>query len=110
MSFRKTTFLLVCSTLFALTTAMGQDKPANIFELDGNTFLQAPINCDWNALNAGKSADSTTPTTPCSYLATGPGAYSFLQGSASPANFTTGGSKDGQDIPNWAWTETSTPD
>src|SRR5438270_1811480 len=98
-------------TVVALAlTAPAQVAPATIFELDGNSSPQAPINCDWDLLNGGKTTNSTTPTTPCSSNAAGPGGYGFLVGAPGEPAFTTGGSKDSNDVSKWLWVITSTPD
>ncbi len=98
-------------TVVALAlSAPAQVAPASIFELDGNSFPQSPINCDWDLLNGGKTTNSTTPTTPCSFNAAGPGGYGFLVGAPGEPAFTTGGSKDSNDVSKWLWSLTSTPD
>jgi hypothetical protein len=87
------------------------DDPTVVFEVgDGDT---APVgsgtpNCDWNTLNSGKTANSTTPSASCPNG--GPDAYSFLVGGSSEKAFTTGGSKDSNLISSWKWSNTSTPD
>lgn len=115
MKFRIT--LIVCGLMLCTAVAIAQVAPASIFELDGNTFTQAPINCDWNTLNNQLTANTTTPAGTCSYNATGPAGYGFLVGSPGEPAFTTGGSKDSNDISTggvttsvWAWSNTSTPD
>jgi len=101
---------LFAVALWALTA------PTTIFEIDGDSVAGstygAPnaLNCDWNTLNAGKTANSTTPTATCAGDGATFGAYGFIVGAPGEPNFSTGGSKDAQDIPNWAFTTTSTPD
>ncbi len=98
-------------TVVALAfTAPAQVAPATIFELDGNSFPESTINCDWDTLNGGKTQNSTTPTANCSYNAVGPGGYGFLVGAPGEPAFTTGGSKDSNDVSKWLWAITSTPD
>src|SRR5258708_16288794 len=68
-------------TVVALAfTAPAQVAPATIFELDGNSFPESTINCDWDTLNGGKTQNSTTPTANCSYNALGPGGDVVLAG------------------------------
>ena len=115
MNFR--TALTLCGLMLCTAGAVAQVAPASIFELDGNAVPQAPINCDWNTLNSGLAANTTTPAGRCSYNATGPSGYGFLVGAPGEPAFTTGGSKDSNDISSggatssvWAWSNTSTPD
>jgi len=90
--------------------------PTTIFEIDGDsatgTTYGVPnsINCDWDTLNGGKTTNSTTPTAPCQSGGATLGAYGFIVGAPGEPNFTTGGSKDGNDVSQWAFTTTSTPD
>jgi hypothetical protein len=112
------TAVLVTVVALAFTASATSDTaPASIFELDGDsvtgsTFGTAnPINCDWDTLNGGKTANSTTPTASCvGPGATGPTAYGFIEGAPGEPAFTTGGSKDSNDISAWKWSVTSTPD
>jgi hypothetical protein len=109
--------LLFAVAVWALTA------PSTIFEIDGDSATGftygAPnsINCDWDTLNAGKTADSLTPTNVCTSGGTTFGSYGFLVGAPGEPNFSGGGSKDGNDISAggvtkgvWAFTSTSTPD
>jgi hypothetical protein len=96
--------------------AVGLTAPTTIFEIDGDSVTGSTygstnsINCDWNTLNGAKTANSITPAATCSAGGASFGAYGFIVGAPGEPNFSTGGSKDALDIPNWAFTTTSTPD
>jgi len=111
----KLIFLLPLALVFA-TAAMAQTAPSNIFELDGDSVagstygVSNSINCDWNTLNGAKTANSISPAGTCAGGGASFGAYGFLVGAPGEPNFSTGGSKDGLDITQWAFTSTSTPD
>jgi uncharacterized repeat protein (TIGR01451 family) len=82
---------------FALAPAALASHDVGLFELDGNALDQATAGADWQN-GAEGSADQ------------------FFVGQASEAAandstyFTTGGSKDENDIPSWAITTNSVPD
>src|SRR6266498_3252159 len=102
---RSCRFLLVCSIVLCAAVAMAQD-PTTIFQLDGN-----PANdnltcvygtpCDyWNLINLTGSSG------------TGRGHSSlntFILGTTNTLNFQGGGSKDPNDLSQWAYSSTSTP-
>src|SRR5262245_52798032 len=102
--------LLFAVAVWALTA------PTTIFEIDGDSATGSTygvpnaINCDWDTLNAGKTANSTTPTAVCQSGGATFGAYGFLVGAPGEPNFTTGGSKDSNDVSQWAFSTGSTPD
>jgi len=129
-------FTCRCSLAFAAVlcltaAAMAQYPVAQLFQIDGNpaqtpgyngrscTYLNPATSttyqatCDfWNLLNTGESASGTVtheasqtpPTAAGNWLA-----RTFVPGLNSTPAFTTGGSKDILDIPNWQWTAKSTP-
>jgi len=70
--------------------AQGVDNPA-VFELDGNTANDPAL--------AGQDWDTVTPLTP-----------NPIQDPAPQTIFTTGGSKDVNDVSQWRWTNGSVPD
>ncbi len=90
--------------------------PTTIFELDGDSATGSTygvpnsINCDWDTLNGGKTANSNTPTAVCAAGGATLGAYGFLVGLPGEPNFQTGGSKDALDVSSWAFASTSSPD
>src|SRR5262245_49545652 len=78
---------------FALAAPVAAVHDQGLFELDGNAVDQAAAGDDWDQVYGGTSNAFQTKfvtdavnSTPDEHL------------------FTTGGSKDGQDIPNWQWT------
>jgi hypothetical protein len=113
-----TRFLLVCSVLLCSAAAMAQD-PTTIFQLDGkptDDFLNcvyssgsppsAGTECDyWNLLNGtgGSGPIGTGSSAGHSSVRT------FINGTTNTFNFTGGGSKDPNDLTQWAYTSTSTP-
>jgi hypothetical protein len=96
--------------------AVGLTAPSTIFEIDGDSVTGSTygvantINCDWNTLNGTKTANSITPAATCAGGGATFGAYGFIVGAPGEPNFSGGGSKDANDIPQWAFTTTSTPD
>ena len=87
--------------------------PTDVFELDGDSAVNGTPQCDWDTLNANKTANSTTPSAQCGASGSRPGAtagYGFVVGAPGEPNFTGGGSKDTHDISDWKWTVGSTPD
>jgi hypothetical protein len=110
--------LVVLATVAVLAfTAPAQTAPGSYFELDGNTVVNTPGNCDWDVLNAHLATNTTTPAAPCAEANATQGAYSFIVGGPGEPAFTGGGSKDSNDISSagitkgvWAWSDTSTPD
>src|SRR5947207_916922 len=86
--------------------------PTTVIEIgDGNTPANGTSpNCDWDTLNGSSNLNHTTPANPCGGASATINAYTFLVGGLDEKNFTTGGSKDGHDIGDWRWTQTSTPD
>jgi hypothetical protein len=101
---------LGATAILATATVAWAVAPTGIFELDGNTTVDSFGGCDWNPLNSGKTADSTTPTAPCAEAGATLSAYGFLEGGPGEPNFTTGGSKDPLDVTDWQFTTGSTPD
>jgi hypothetical protein len=127
--------LLACCALLCFTAVAMAQYPVNqLFQIDGNpanspgypgsggdmcTYLNPTTQvtysavCDyWDLLNNGENASGTV-THEATQIPPQPdgqwSARTFVPGiSATPA-FTGGGSKDGLDIPNWAWTAKSTP-
>ncbi|HEY6837424.1 MAG TPA: hypothetical protein VI389_01645, partial [Geobacteraceae bacterium] len=105
--------VLLGACLIAPGSVMAQAIPDNFFELDGNSVVNStactgpntPTGCkdDWNLLNGAGGANPTGS-------AGGSLARSFVSGAASIAVFTTGGSKDPLDVPNWKWRNGGTPD
>jgi hypothetical protein len=75
------------------------------FELDGNAILQAAPGDDWATVYANQADD-------CAALAesTSISACGFAADPTGSTIFTTGGSKDEQDVPSWRHTAGSVPD
>src|SRR5258706_10324577 len=111
----KLIFLLPLALVFA-TMASAQTAPTTIFEIDGDSVtgstygVSSSINCDWNTLNGSNAANTTTPAGTCAAGGAAFGAYGFLEGAPGEPNFSTGGSKDSNDVSKWLFTITSTPD
>ena len=110
-------FLPLSAILLLFAVAVwAMTAPTSIFEIDGDSAtgstygIPNAINCDWDTLNGGKTANSTTPTAVCASGGASFGAYGFLVGAPGEPNFTTSGSKDGLDVSQWAFTTSSTPD
>ncbi|HEY8846688.1 MAG TPA: hypothetical protein VIM24_08520, partial [Candidatus Limnocylindrales bacterium] len=78
---------------FALASPALAVHDDGLFELDGNATNQAAAGDDWDQVYNGTSSAEQTK---------------FITDAINsvPAEhlFTGGGSKDGQDIPNWKWT------
>ena len=114
---RRTQVAVLSTLVLGLATpawAANFTAPTDVFELDGDSVTgnSAP-NCDWDTLNAGKTATSTTPTAQCGAQSPRPGStagYGFVVGAPGEPNFTGGGSKDIHDISDWKWSTGSTPD
>ncbi|HXJ42313.1 MAG TPA: hypothetical protein VNH18_23740 [Bryobacteraceae bacterium] len=132
---RKRTLIFPGAFLLYTTVAMAADyPPAQLFQLNGNangptagynggtctyrnplTSATYTAPCDyWDLLNGAGTNNPDVPVTitqqPHAGDAAGNfGARSFVYGVGATPNFAGGGSKDPQDIPNWAWTSTSTP-
>jgi hypothetical protein len=125
-------FLLVCSILLCAAVAMGQVSPNTLFQLDGNAALSptttpgvfpnypftcvyskgpnagVATTCDyWNLLNG---TGSTTIVEATGGAGDHWDARTFINGLASTNSFTTGGSKDFNDIPQWQFASHNTPD
>lgn len=101
-------FLPLSAILLLFAVAVwAMTAPTSIFEIDGDSAtgstygIPNAINCDWDTLNGGKTANSTTPTAVCASGGASFGAYGFLVGAPGQPNFTTGGSKDGLDVSQW---------
>jgi hypothetical protein len=114
---RATRFIPIPVLLLSLAVAVwALTAPTTIFEIDGDSVAGSTygvnnlINCDWDILNANKTANSTTPSGTCSAGGATFGAYGFIVGNPGEPNFSGGGSKDPLDISQWAFTTTSTPD
>src|SRR5215510_9641745 len=100
--FGPTRYLLLSLGVLCFAVAVwALTAPTTIFEIDGDSATGSTygspnaINCDWDTLNSGKTANSTTPTAVCQSGGAAFGAYGFLVGAPGEPNFTTGGSKDG---------------
>src|SRR5262245_12287986 len=113
-SFLKRFFLLTGAVLLCAGVAMAQIAPATEFQLDGN-----PANtskscnygpCDyWNLVN-GNGTQGTFTQTPPGLDQSHWTARTFINGEASTLAFTTGGSKDPNDITSWQCTSHNSPD
>ncbi len=106
-------FLFVCSILLCASAALAQ-SPTTIFQLDGNSaddFLtcvysvgtppNAGTECDyWNLINkTGTSGSGRGHST----------LNTYIDGTSNTFNFTGGGSKDPNDLSQWKYTSTNTP-
>src|SRR6266852_5299829 len=95
-SFNPKRFLapLGATAILATATVAWAVAPTDIFEIDGDSATAStygvfnPINCDWDTLNAGKIANSTTPSAVCQSGGATLGAYGFLVGAPGEPNFT----------------------
>src|SRR5438477_4418624 len=107
--FHKTRLISLAATLLGgVIFLSAQDIPNDFVELDGNSVVNGtactspntPSGCkdDWDMLN-GTGAGGTNP----GGSAGGSLARAFVSGAASVAVFTTGGSKDPNDIASWQW-------
>jgi hypothetical protein len=116
MSFRNTLCSLLPCFFLGAAVAGAQVAPASIFQLDGN-----PANngltcsygtpCDYfNLLNGAGSSTATVSVTQTPPTAAGNWSVrTYVPGAFNTFNFTTGGSKDPNEISQWAYTGTSTP-
>ena len=98
--------LFVCSILLCAAVAMAQN-PTTVFQLDGNAAQSAgyPIctygTCDyWDLINLTGSSGTGRGHSALN---------TFILGTSNTFNFTGGGSKDPNDLSQWAYTSTSTP-
>jgi len=107
---------LGATAILATATVAWAVAPTGIFEIDGDSAtgftygVPNSIGCDWDTLNAGKTTNSTSPTAVCQSGGATLGAYGFIVGAPGEPSFTTGGSKDGHDVSQWAFSSGSTPD
>jgi hypothetical protein len=97
-------FLFVCTMLLCAAAATAQD-PTTVFQLDGNpandhlTCVYGP--CDyWDLINQTGSSGTGRGSSALN---------TFILGSSSTNAFQGGGSKDPNDISQWAYSTTSTP-
>jgi len=107
-------------TVTSLLALMGllESTPANavhdegLFELDKNAVavadddtVPATLGDDWSDVHAGRANDCAAlepEIVDCTFISDPQGPDASI--------FTTGGSKDDLDIPNWRWTSGSVPD
>lgn len=109
-----TTRIITCCLLVVVSlwtvSAMAQ-APASIFQLNGNPALDntygtcnygsGPVTCDyWNLINQGGTSGSGRGHSAIN---------TFVSGTASTESFTGGGSKDPNDLSQWAWSGNPTP-
>ncbi len=98
-------FLALLVALLCSEVASAQ-APTTIFQLDGNSAnsnltCAYGTPCDyWNLINLSGSSGSGRGHSSVN---------TFILGTSSTLNFTTGGSKDANPISSWAYTSTSTP-
>ena len=112
-----TSLFAILVLAFSYSTAKA-DPPIAVFELDGDSAYTTactstfpsltPIGCkdDWDLLNGTQIPGDPNQNG----SAGGSLARSFISGSASIAVFTTGGSKDPNDVSSWKWKNGGTPD
>jgi hypothetical protein len=112
--------------LFCATMSMAQVSPNTLFQLDGNAaqspsagFPSYPFTCVyskgpagntcdyWNLLNGGGGSSIVEATGGANDHWD---ARTFINGTASTNSFIGGGSKDFNDIPQWSYSNHSTPD
>jgi hypothetical protein len=96
--------LLAVMGLFASTPASAVHDEG-LFELDKNAVAGAAAGDDWSDVFAGHNNDCAAlepEIVDCTYISDPQGPDASI--------FTTGGSKDDLDIPNWRWTSGSVPD
>src|SRR5260370_1796421 len=98
-------FLALLVALLCSEVASAQ-APTTIFQLDGNSAnsnltCAYGTPCDyWSLINLSGSSGSGRGHSSVN---------TFILGTSSTLNFTTGGSKDANPISSWAYTSTSTP-
>jgi hypothetical protein len=107
MTIRKR-FLSLSGAAVCCTAALMGQAPTTLFQLDGkadnsNLTCSYGTPCDyWNLIN-GTGAGPNPGSVGHSLVRT------FIDGTATTSAFTGGGSKDFNDIPQWAYSTTSTP-
>lgn len=93
------------SLLLGLSHAVVAQDPTSVFQLDGNSAndnLNCVYgNCDyWNLINLAGSSGTGRGHSALN---------TFILGTSNTNNFTGGGSKDPNDLSQWAYTSTNTP-
>jgi hypothetical protein len=97
-------FLFVCSIVLSAALAMAQN-PTTVFQLDGNPANDSLTcvygSCDyWNLINQTGSSGAGRGHSALN---------TYILGTSNTFNFSGGGSKDPNDVSQWAYTSTSTP-
>src|SRR6266446_2875165 len=94
-------FLLLTVGALSLAVAVwATTAVVSLFELDGNSVVNGSLD-DWNKLN-GTTGQNGICTGPCKLKV-------FAFDGDGQTIFTTGGSKDDLDIPNWQYKNGSVP-
>ena len=111
------TSLSVVAALSLLAPAAQADLNRNVFELDKNATStaggQPAASDDWDDVFSQITADANNTGDDDKCVALGAVECAFVSDPQVPTDtsiFTTGGSKDDLDIPNWRWTSGSVPD